>query len=214
MTVKDITRARKTYSYYRSVPDIIEATATNTVVYSDFKGFENGGWSPVARAANGTYTTVASAGNFNVGRQFFYDNFAAESNVSFTGIRFWWPGGVGAKTIRCRLYTDNGNTQLASADVAVNASGIYSCTFASPVPLTAADAYMYHVVAIWETTGAYYVNVTGYSAIAYEETLGVIIPATRGLYWLNWKEQAGNNNPVTNGSTDPYPVEPVIEATI
>lgn len=214
MTVKDITRARKTYSYYRSVPDIIDPVATNTTVYSDFKGFEDGGWSPVARAANGTYTTVASAGSFNVGRQFFYDNFAAESNVSFTGIRFWWPGGVGAKTVRCRLYTDDGNTELDSADVAVNASGIYSCTFASPIPLTAANAYMYHVVAMWETSGARYVNVTGYSANAYQEAQGVIIPASRGLYWLNWREDAGNNNPVTNGTTDPYPIEPIIEANV
>lgn len=214
MTVKDITRARKTYSYYRSVPDIIEATATNTVVYSDFKGFENGGWSPVARAANGTYTTSTTTGNFNVGRQFFYDNFAVDSNVSFTGIRFWWPGDVGAKTIRCRLYTDDGNTELASKDVAVNSPGIYSCTFDTPIPLEESGAYMYHVVAMWETTGAYYVNVTGYSANAYEEAQGVIIPATRGLYWLSWKEEAGNNNPITNGFTDPYPVEPIIEATV
>lgn len=215
MTVKDITRARKTYSYYRSVPDIISSDSSNntTVVYSDFKGFIDGGFSPVSRASNGTYVTTLAAGSRNAGRQFFYDDFAVASNVSFSGIRFWWPGGGGAKTVRCRLYVDDGNTLVDSVDVSVNASGIYSGTFATPTPLSQDNAYKLFVAAMWETTGTYYVHVTGYSANAYPEPLATVIPASRGLYLNNWRQAAGNNDP-TSGGSDPYPIEPTFIPTV
>lgn len=176
---------------------------------TQFVGFSSG-YSPVGRALNGTYSTIVLSLDLNVGREFYYDNFAVASGKSITGARLYWAGGVGAVTLRCQLYVDSGGTLLASADVAVNAAGEYFATFASPVPLIASRAYRKMFIGMWETTGTYYSASNTFALNSHIEVSGDIIRASPGLYWTSWSDISGNN-PLTTGGAYPYAIEPTFD---
>lgn len=176
---------------------------------TQFVGFSSG-YSPVGRALNNSYNTIVLSLNLNVGREFYYDDFAVASGKSITGARLYWAGGVGAVTLRCQLYVDSGGTLLASADVAVNAAGEYFATFASPVPLTASRAYRKMFIGMWETTGTYYSASNTYATYTHNEVSGDVIRASPGLYLTHWADIAGNN-PLTTGGTYPYAIEPTFD---
>lgn len=211
-TIRDKTRIRKTYSYQRVKPglDVDDSSTPPVDTTTLINGFFEGGWSPVARARDGSYITAIVSGDYNNGREFHYDNFAVASGNSIVGVRFWWPGGVGAQTIRCRLYSDAGTVELESVDVAVNAAGVYDGLFTTSILLTAAMAYTRLTVAIWETSGTYSITATNTSSDYYVEVASSQIAGSTGLYWGTWTYGLGNTDPV-NISGENYPIEPIFD---
>lgn len=210
-TIRDKTRIRKTYSYQRIKPVL---TTENAVVPVDttttINGFFEGGWSPVARARDGSYITNLESGDYTTAREFHYDNFAVASGNSVVGVRFWWPGGGGELTVRCKLYTDGGTTLLESADVVVNEAGVYAAYFATTILLNSDMAYVRLTVSMWETSGTYYVSATNTSSNYYPELSTSQIFGSTGLYWGAWKDAPGNSNPINDSSSN-YAVEPVFD---
>ena len=91
------------------------------------------------------------SGSQTCGVRFFCDR-----AKSCTGAKFYWPGGVGAKTIKVSLWDESG-TRLANVSVSVNAAGLYTATFGSPVSLTLGTRYR---VSMWETGGSNYTKGT------------------------------------------------------
>ncbi len=73
---------------------------------------------------------------------------------SVTGIRFYWVGGLGAKTIKVSVW-DNANSQAGTTTVAVNAAGIYTGSF-TPVTVSATDLYKGYSIGMWENGGSNY----------------------------------------------------------
>lgn len=212
-TIRDKTRIRKTYSYQRTKPVLGEdignsSSQTDTTIY--VSGYFEGGWSPVSRARDGSYDITLETDSINAGRQFHYDDFAAASGNSIIGVRFWWPGDVGEQTIRCRLYSDNGTTTLESTDITVNSAGVYDAIFTTPVLLTTALAYTIMTVAMWETSGTYYVSSNTNVTDRYEETSSITICASPGLYWDEWVYGVGNSDP-TSISSNTYAIEPIFD---
>lgn len=103
-------------------------------------------WYDVAARAfsNGVVTTAAE----NETHGYFFQATAA---LTFTGVKFAYPGGLGAKTVKCSLWSSVGPTRLANASVAVNAAGLYTATFASPYTLVSADQNVDLVLSAWMT---------------------------------------------------------------
>lgn len=134
--------------------------------------------------------------------------FTVGQNCTCVGIRFYWASSGGAKTIRCKLWPNLG-AQLASVDVAVNASGIYEGYFASAVTgLTAANNYR---ASAWDTLN----TVLGvYTAITQTNVAGII---PRTTYWGAFLvpqsiTQFGNGDaiPTSTAATEFYCVEPIL----
>lgn len=63
--------------------------------------------------------------------------FAILAAQSVRGIKFYWPTNVGADVVRCKLWDRTSGTLLASVDVPVLATGVYTGLFATPIALSA-----------------------------------------------------------------------------
>ncbi len=98
-------------------------------------------------------TVTSDAGSFTYGELVL----ATRAGLVMTGIRFYWPGGLGALSVKVSLWNPAG-TRLDSATVAVNAAGEYTGLFASPQTLVAFKDYR---ITTWETSGAYATMITG-----------------------------------------------------
>ena len=103
-------------------------------------------WVSYADIALGLGASI-SATNETVGMEF-----ALLRSRVVTGCRFYWPGGKGALTERCELWTIAG-ALLATGDVSVNAAGIYSGTFTVPYTITSSNILANYLVSTWETSG-------------------------------------------------------------
>ncbi len=110
-------------------------------------------YSPVlVGKAHATALAVFSA---TVGRAYSFDD-----TVSITGLKFWWSGGGGALTVKCQLWDPAGVSQK-TVNVAVNAAGIYTATWATPWVIPGADVGGRYMFSTWETSGTYYQNTAG-----------------------------------------------------
>jgi hypothetical protein len=143
----------------------------------------------VAATAGALGSSLSAGGSTTVGNEII-DGVASTG----TGCKFYWPGGAGAKTVRCRLYAYGGSS-LASVDVAVNSAGEYSGTFGSSVSLTANTLY---AISMWETSGTDFVTST---------TGGPALPTMMGVNMMlfSGKFSSGDTSPTTSNPT-PYPV--------
>ncbi len=101
------------------------------------------------------FPPATQAGDFSTAYKFYFTDAPGE----ITGIRFYWDGTGGALTVRCRLY-DNAGAVLATVDVLVNAAGVYTGVFATPV---ATAAFTIYWTSMYETTGAF--NQRGINAL-------------------------------------------------
>jgi hypothetical protein len=151
-------------------------------------------------AVNGA---VSRAGNFTVGM-----SCIPSRALTCTGVRFFWQTAGSAKTVRCRVYGTSGS--LASVDVAVNATGIYTGTFASPLNLTAYAALQ---VSAWETTGARYTDVihTVFSNLTSDLRLNYTAHPYIFVTQHN-RFKAGDASPDSNAPNEGYAVEPIVDA--
>lgn len=93
-------------------------------------------WSLAYQVGTGGASSSLSAGNYTVSTRYELDG---QGLLSFSGVRFYWPGGVGAKTIKCALWVTSSASLVASVNVAVNAAGLYVGTFASPYSPSGSD---------------------------------------------------------------------------
>jgi hypothetical protein len=159
-------------------------------------------YSPVLSAeALGTANIRNTAGNFTTG-----DKFSSTRALICTGVRFYWKAnGANSYTVRVKIWK---GTALATADVAVQASGVYTGTFAAPLELTAYNTY---AATAWETTGARYTDVDATAAGPYGAValVGGISTGPFTFAHSFQRHAAGDAVPVTTSSTNFYPVEPV-----
>lgn len=104
-------------------------------------------WYDIAARAqsNGAVTTAVENETHGL-------RFQATQLLTLTGIKFYYPGGLGAKTVKTALWNHAG-IQLATASVAVNAANLYTATFASPYTLVAADINVDITISCYITDG-------------------------------------------------------------
>lgn len=164
-------------------------------------------WSPETTQAAGpaTVTTLGlniivagifSAGNFTVGQ--LYSCYGVTKRTS--GFKFYHQSAGGPRTIRVKLWFNG--VLNTSVDVAVNASGIYTGSWAAPVTLTNGP----WALTCWETTGTSYTRTSrpGMIPLAYPVFPGIMAGAT--CY------AAGDAYPnVNTGGGEYYPVDLVME---
>ncbi len=108
-------------------------------------------YSLVNLAGTGFGTIDNGAGNQTVGSAYYM----LEDSV-IDGVRVYWKRNASDRTLNLAIWTFSTattGTQVANVDVAVTASGVYSGTFGSPVPITAGTRIM---ITMWEKTGAEY----------------------------------------------------------
>jgi hypothetical protein len=133
--------------------------------------------------------------------------------VTVTGIRFYWVGGVGAKTVKVTLW-DSSNVSVGTANVSVNAAGAYTGTFTGVV-VGSSVCYKTYTLAAWENGGSLYtytsdtsshpnttIDNTAYLANPWLEVLST------GIY------NAGDGQPTTElgGAGEYYALEPIFSA--
>lgn len=155
-------------------------------------------WYSIADAAAATGATAAG-GNFTTGGQF-----QISRALSCIGIKFYWQSVGGARTVRCKLW--QGGVSVGSVDVAVNASGVYTGTFAVAVALT---PYVFFYATTWDTSGGNYTN----SIATGSQKSGVsIMPFCFAQLFTAFSSSAGDHVPNNSSPNELYPVEPVFAA--
>lgn len=152
-------------------------------------------WYSPADAGMATGATARS-GNFTTGGQF-----QISRALSCTGVRFYWQSVGGARTVRCKVW--QGGVALASVDIAVNASGVYTGTFAAPV---SPDPYEFFYATVWETTGANYIDAKVAGSIIDDLPINPFCYAQLLTVFSN---VAGDHIPNNSSPNELYPVEPV-----
>jgi hypothetical protein len=164
----------------------------------------NAWWSIVDSAAqNGTRIV---AGNQTSGQRFL-----PSRPLVVTAVRFYWHTAGSAKTIRCKIYVGNTALAAASVDVAVNASGIYVGTFATPLTLT---PYVPVQATIWETTGSFYTDCGVFVPPGFGNEVKGFISTGPYLYTTFFtKFVTGDASPNNNAANEVYPVEPIFATT-
>jgi hypothetical protein len=166
------------------------------------------GYSPVSRAVNGTTTVGLTAGDINAARVWCYDDLVVGQQC--TGMRFYWPGGAGPLTVRARLYSDGGTVEQRSVDVAVDAAGVYDVVWGLPFSLSAGYAYNEMSVAMWETSGTWYAEVTAFNGVQEPSGTDGIWRASPGVWWHRSRQGAGNTDPVAGFGGTFLAMEPVV----
>ena len=95
-----------------------------------------------------------------------------KDGLVLAGIRFYWPGGHGALSVKASLWNANTSTRVTSATVSVNAAGVYVALFATPTALT---QYNLYYLSVWETSGNFAIEITGANVSTF--TLGTMTVA-------------------------------------
>lgn len=166
-------------------------------------------FSPVDAVNSGAWTSTIKAGSYSTGSKFM-----PTVAMSITGARFYWAGGVGAKTIKVSLWNNGTSTRVATTTIAVNAAGIYTPTFSSAYAITGSSVNQSFSIAIWENSGTNFFSVTPdgwrlWPGASSTNTFGMALwgPSMYcgGFSWYG----AGDVSPATSWTTsDQYPVEP------
>lgn len=108
---------------------------------------------------------------FDTGDFTYGDEIVPLTNLIISGLTFWWPGGLGAKSVKASLWNLHTTTRLANATVSVNAAGAYTATL-TPQTLTAGRLYAW---VVYETSGGKAVDMTGATLSAWSD--GGLVPA-------------------------------------
>jgi len=165
-------------------------------------------YSPVDEAAYffslDAANVIAAAGNFTVG-----DKFESTRQLVCTGVRFFWKSVGSAKVVKCRLY--GSGVSAANVDVNVNASGVYTGTFAAPVTLA---AYKDYAATVYETTGTNFPRVLadGTGPAGAVPIIGMIPTGPFTIARSFQRNGAGDTVPINTSATSFYPVEPIFDA--
>jgi hypothetical protein len=118
---------------------------------------------------------VAAEGDYTLGARY---TVIAERTIR--GVRFYWPGGVGAKVVRASIF-DELNTTIATVDTAVNAAALVEAEFASPLAISGALVGSTLTVGLYVTDG---VRVLKYTAGSLVPTLPVLV--SKNTYLLEY----------------------------
>lgn len=167
------------------------------------------GHSMVSCAANNTGAVATGATDTTTGNTIQF-----KQPVTVSGIRFYWVGGVGAKTVKTILYNSS-NSNVGTCNASVNAAGIYSCTF-TPVTVSSSNTYKTYTLSLYETTGTNYTYLTtnvpcfpiaGNGNTVYHPNDWVTSMST-DIY------SSGDNRPATEAATTGllFPIEPIFSA--
>lgn len=160
-------------------------------------------YSPVLSAeALGAANVRNRSGNFSTGNKF-----SSTRALVCNGVRFYWKAnGATTYTIRVRIWK---GTSLATVDVPnVQASGVYTGVFPTPLQLTAYNTY---AATMWETSGARLTDVDSTVSGPYGDVaiVGMIPTGPFTIAHSFARHAAGDAVPVTTSATNFYPVEPV-----
>jgi hypothetical protein len=155
-------------------------------------------------------TVQSDAGSFTYGDEIMF----TKANLVIAGIRFYWPGGHGALSVKAALYDLHNTLLIASTTVNVSAAGVYDALFTTPQTLT---RYLLYAISTWETSGSFAIEMTGASVST--KTDGVMTVAGgfngKNLYPGYFRNQsvfsAGDAAPTSGDTTDLLGiVEPIL----
>jgi hypothetical protein len=140
------------------------------------------------------------AGNFTTGQVF---TVIGSGTIQCTGLKFYWVTTGSPFTIKCSLW-NNAGTQLATVNVTVNATGVYTATFSTPQTLNPGELYtlgLYNSTNYTRTTQAT-VNAR-YPAVP--ASVGGLVVVTSIRAFIN-----GDAKPTNADLTEAYVVDPVL----
>lgn len=139
-------------------------------------------------------------GNFTTGQVF---SVIGSGTIQCTGLKFYWVTTGGAFTIKCSLWSQAG-VQMATVNVSVNATGVYTATFAAAQTLTSGEIY---------TVGVY--NATNYTRTTQANinsryptrpaSVGGLVVVTDIRAFIG-----GDAKPTNADATEAYIVDPVL----
>lgn len=122
------------------------------------------------------------------------------------GVKIYWAGGVGVKTIKCSLYVTSSIPAVASANVDVDAAGIYQAMFASPYTMTGDDGRQFFWVGAYNlTTPTSYTRI----AITFDQPNFPYICAPNVVYSESYFI-AGDGKPTSPAATERYAVDVIL----
>lgn len=125
-----------------------------------------------------------NSGDYTLGVRFY----AVRASQTCTGVRVYWPGGVGAVTLKLSLWA--AGSSVATGNVAANAAGFYAVTFGSAYSL---DPKVEYTASCWESSGTHYLGIVA--------RIGITdIPQRFRDYFISYVYGygAGDSNPSTN----------------
>lgn len=154
----------------------------------------------VVDVAAGSSSSTYVSGNINCGVRVF----TQVTPQTITGVRFFWKSGGVSKTIKASIWDDAGGSRLASATVAVAATGIYTVSFSSPLVIGSSLLGKLLDVVVWQTDGANYTQFTD------SKLPGLAVRLGPSMTLANYCYQAGDILPSNNATSERYAVEPII----
>jgi hypothetical protein len=122
------------------------------------------------------------------------------------GVKIYWAGGAGLKTIKCSLYVTSAAPAVASANVNVDAAGIYEALFASPYTLAGNDGRQFFWVGAYNLTTP--TSYTRISTITDQPTAPYICAPNvvySGSYFI-----AGDGKPTDPAVTERYAADVIL----
>lgn len=136
----------------------LKVGGTQVALLSDIPTTQHIEYSMVDVLNNGVTTSALTNGVYTYGMYFTL----LKGGLKITGMRFWWPGGGGAQTAKCQIW-DSSGTSLDVQNVSVNAAGVYTATWTSPITFPSGDVGKSYAVSVYD--GVHYQSntVTGYN---------------------------------------------------
>ena len=148
----------------------------------------------------------SQSGSFSVGNKF-----SSTKALIVTGVRFFWKSPGSAKTIKVTLWEKS--VAVATANVSVNASGVYTGTF---TPFTLA-AFQDYAVTMWENSGGNYTDMLSDGSSAPFFAVPIVGQLTisafaivRSFSRFAAGDAVPSSTTASNGAV--FPVEPVFAA--
>lgn len=165
-------------------------------------------WFSMADSANYFFAQSAGnirsqAGSFSVGNKF-----SVSKALTCTGVKCFWKSPGSNKTLKLTLW--RAAVSVATVNVNVTASGLYTANFALPVAL---DVYQDYAVTMWENGGGTFTDMLadGASAPFFAEPIVGMIPVNAFTVVRSFKRYAaGDAVPANTSSGAVFPVDPVI----
>ncbi len=114
----------------------------------------------VKDGTGGSFAAVSSGAAFiTTGAIFFVTR-----STTIAGVKLYWQTSGVLSTMRVGLYIESSALPVATIDVPVNATGVYSVSFGAPYTVAGADVPGYVYAAAFNDTASVYTKVTGGTA--------------------------------------------------